>query len=376
MNITSFYVHGVPNGQEIWGDEQDRDYLKSFYTTYKEQTQFVVEIIPAKNRSFYSYIKGKCVSDSANREGSYFGMTVSFNGVYCTDTESLYRLFEQIFDKLIVGTILTKQNNSFRYIHSYFDGTTLETIKKKFFQQLEAFSDDFVQIDNSYMHSQNKQVPCYNITDVDCSSFFEDLKRNLKVYVSDEYLTKDTLISFWKKQVEPEKEKNRQLTDSNAELQNKVKVLSENQKKQDMEIGQLQKDKKFFENERNRLRDENQRIQTEFNKNKIRASVEKSVGQIKQPLDELLRSINRLSPPEEESAEPKIFSKKTLRYLNTLLLFIIFILLIICTKHLSQMDTTSAKKAKTEVKKNVDNNFNEKDTNTCWQKWKNYVKKD
>ena len=58
----NFYIHGVPKGQEIWGSEQDRNYIKSFYSaTCNEKVRFVVEIIPAKKKTYYTYIREKNV---------------------------------------------------------------------------------------------------------------------------------------------------------------------------------------------------------------------------------------------------------------------------------------------------------------------------
>ena len=137
---TNFYIHGVLKGQEIWGSEQDRDYIKSIYSApnnRNEQVRFVVEIIPTKKKTYYTYIREKTVFGAENREGSYFGMTVSFDGVYCTDNESLFTLFDTIFNKRIIGTLLQNQNGNFRFAVASFEGKNkeLESIQTEFLKQ-------------------------------------------------------------------------------------------------------------------------------------------------------------------------------------------------------------------------------------------------
>lgn len=335
MNNVNFYIHGVPKGQDIWGIDQDRDYIKSFYASYSEQVKFVVEVIPAKKRSFYTYVRGKNVFGFENRDGSYFGMTISFDGVYCTDTKSLYRLFENFFEKRILGLILTKNNNGFRYSTSSFEGKSkdLENLRGEFFHQLTKFKDDLEEIDSSFVSGSNNQVVSYNIIDVDSTSFFETLKKKLRIYVSAEYLSKDNQIANLNKQIEPEKEKNKKLTEENVELQNKIKTLSENKTKNEAELAQLRIETKKIEEERNNLKKKIVSLKSELERNKAKSSIEKSVGQIKQPLDELLRGVHRLVPDTNDNTEDRHYhSHRTngIRMLIRDIALLLILLLLIC----------------------------------------------
>lgn len=214
MNV-GFYIHGVPRGLDVWGTEQDRDYIKCFYSsTYTEEVRFVVEVIPSRRKSFYTYIVGKNVLGSEGRSGSFFAMTISFERAFCTDVYNLFHLFKIIFEKLIVGTLLTNQNGSYRYISGTFDGKEkeLNAIKAELLRELNQFIDDFEAIDGSFAASPS-QVVLFNNLDVDSPSFYETLKRTLKVYVSPEYQTKDEYIAKLKKKVEIENSNNQQLSE-------------------------------------------------------------------------------------------------------------------------------------------------------------------
>lgn len=297
---TAFYIHGVPKGQEIWGSEEDRGYIKSFYSSsYNEQIRFVVEIIPAKKKAYYTYLRAKNVYGSENREGSYFGITISLNGVYCTDNENLYALFDQIFNQKIVGTLLNNQNGNYRFVSSTFENKTkeIEAIKNLFLQQLEgSFKEDVENIDGSFVASSNNQTAFFNIADVDSSLFFSTLKKTLKVYISPEYPTKDSQIASLRKQIEPEKAKNKQLSEENAELKQQLTTATNSNKSYLSELSQLKADKQKLDEDNKKLRSENASLKSDLERNKAKNSIERSVGQIRQPLEDLLKGVKKLTP--------------------------------------------------------------------------------
>ena len=295
----NFYIHGVPKGQDVWGSEQDRDYIKSFYSaSYSESVRFVVELIPSKKRTFYTYIRSKNVYGSENREGSYFGMTVSFDGIYCTDNESLFTLFDTIFNKRIVGSVLQNQNGNYRFSVAAFEGKSkeLESIQAEFLKQLDSFADDLENMDNSFTGSSNGQVAYYNVSDIDNSNFFAVLRKTLKVYISPEYPTKDGQIASLKKQVEPEKSKNKQLTDEKAELEAKLSAATDKNKRNETELSQLRQEKQQLEDDNKKLWQENASLKSESERNKSKKSIESSVNQIRQPLEDLVKHIRKAMP--------------------------------------------------------------------------------
>ncbi len=225
MDDVNFYVHGVPKGHDIWGIEQDRDYLKSFYTA-RSTDEIRLDVL--RGKSFYTYIRGTNVSGFDDRKGSYLGLTISFDSVFCTDTESLCRLFEIVFERLIVGTILNEHNGNYRYSVSTFSSKTkeLEKVKTVLFRELEQFNDDFESIDNSFVALPSKQPTYYNLLDVDSPSFFSTLKRTLKICISNDYTTRDNYIVSLKNQLDSMKTENNKLADENRTLKVQVAELS------------------------------------------------------------------------------------------------------------------------------------------------------
>lgn len=297
----NFYIHGVLTGQEIWGSEQDRDIIKSSYSISndsKEQVRFVVEVIPTKRKTFCTYLRINNVFGAQNRSGSYFGMTVSFEGVYSTDNESLFRLFDTVFKKRIIGTILQNQNGNFRFAVASFEekNKELENIKVEFLKQLDSFSEDLDNIDNSFSSTSSGQIPLYNISDIDNSSFFNVLRKTLKVFVSPEYPTRDAQIASLLKQIEPERAKNKQLLEDKGELESKLSASIEKNKRYEAELASFRGDKQKLDEENKKLRTENASLKTDLERNKAKNGIERSVNQIKQPLEELLRHIRKISP--------------------------------------------------------------------------------
>lgn len=305
---TNFYIHGVLKGQEIWGSEQDRDYIKSIYSApnnRNEQVRFVVEIIPTKKKTYYTYIREKNVFGAENREGSYFGMTVSFDGVYCTDNESLFTLFDTVFNKRIIGTLLQNQNGNLRFAVASFEGKNkeLESIQTEFLKQLDSFSEDLDNIDNSFSSTSSGQIPLYNISDIDNSSFFNVLRKTLKVFVSPEYPTRDAQIASLLKQIEPERAKNKQLLEDKGELESKLSASIEKNKRYEVELASYREGKQKLEEENRKLRTENVLLNNELERNKAKNGIERSVNQIKQPLEELLRHIRKISPVSSDESK-------------------------------------------------------------------------
>jgi regulator of replication initiation timing len=163
-------------------------------------------------------------------------------------------------------------------------------------KQLDSFAEDLEKIDSTFTGAANSQLAYYHTSEVDSSNFFAVLKQTLKVYISPEYATKDAQIASLKKQVDPEKAKNKQLSEDNAQLEERLSVATEKGKRNDSEIASLRSDKQKLEEENKSLRNENSSLKSELERNKAKNSVERSLSQIKQPLEDLLKGVRKLVP--------------------------------------------------------------------------------
>lgn len=118
--IIDFEVHGVLSfGHTIWNKKSD--YAKKFYSSDEIRgggnSAFFIEINRDLTgyKTFYTYIINN-VYASSNRSGSYFGITISTDALY-TDIRLVYAALDSIFNKMVLGKILTKlSTGGFKYI--------------------------------------------------------------------------------------------------------------------------------------------------------------------------------------------------------------------------------------------------------------------
>ena len=299
---TSFYIHGVPNGQQIWGDEQDRRYIESFYTQFfKEEERLILELRPAKNRCYYTYLraKEKNIFDANNREGSYFGMTISFVGVFCTDTGSLFDLFQQVFKKKIVDTVLSQQGgNNFRFKTNSLDSINdeLNQIKRVFLNELiEQFDEkfDFETIETNTLDTNSYSQFCeFNIKDVDSPLFFDTLKRCRKIVVSPEFPNKDKNIEKLNKEIDSLTRQKKQLNDEKEGLESELSTLRNKNEGLNRDIQSLEMKKSDDERKINDLQNKNEELKR--NNNNISKKVEHLINDIQKPLKDVERIIGDL----------------------------------------------------------------------------------
>ncbi len=105
MNV-KFYIFGTPEIFDLYfGTADDISYFQIFYDGSNEDVKLSIHR-KANGDVSYSYLRYKFISGSG-RTGSFFGMSVVFNGQYCDDTTKLYRLFDTVYKDIIL------KNNSF-----------------------------------------------------------------------------------------------------------------------------------------------------------------------------------------------------------------------------------------------------------------------
>lgn len=154
MSQPSFYIFGVPNGFDILdGDINATSYFQSYYNPSKENTKFSIHRNTGDGGITYAYLKYN-LSSGKGREGSFFGMALYFpEKAFCIDILKLYRLFDAIYDKVILadGEIL-KPTDGTSYIQAKYTITRFSE-KREYISQrvlsnllanLEKFADAFV----------------------------------------------------------------------------------------------------------------------------------------------------------------------------------------------------------------------------------------
>ena len=96
------YAHGVPNGQDIWGNPgADIQYIEAFYGRRSSiPSQVFLEIMKFDGEiySYYTYFRYGNFQEKEGRSGGYFALTLRVN-YYYVDIQNIYNLLEASFNK-------------------------------------------------------------------------------------------------------------------------------------------------------------------------------------------------------------------------------------------------------------------------------------
>lgn len=309
-----FYIHGTPKGQNIWGADEDRDYIKSFYTSEtEEKVRFIIEVSPRKNHTYFTYLRCKDFLSADHRSGAYFGMTMSIDGLYyCKDTVNLYKLFDQIYTNYVAnGTIVARQQDKEAYLISAFaeKAAKLEEVQKVL---VKTFTDSFVEtgdirkIESKDIAKESSTPQRYNLSDVDSQAFQASLRNNLKVYVSTDYPSKDNLIAHLNQQINPEKEKSKRMAEECGKLQEQLNNTIRERDSLRQKAGVLDTTRQQLEGT---LRDKERRISDLEQRNRLlekertKQQVETTIRQIHPQIKELSKQMSLIAPDRQYDVE-------------------------------------------------------------------------
>lgn len=218
----TFSIHGVPYGSQSWGDISDSEYLKSFYNSVSASnvpTQMIVDIRYSGSTicSYYHYLILSNVNDYESRPGSYFGMTICFEGVFCSDFVELYKLLDACFEKVVLNSVLINSGERYKYALADFDSANNIAALKRvdgvirkniplFEHNLVAFPENF-----SPKHRDDSWIEKWSIDDVGNKTFVNILLRDSMASISPFYP-----VSYKKVEI---------LQGDNRTKDNKIKVL-------------------------------------------------------------------------------------------------------------------------------------------------------
>ncbi len=194
----TFSIHGVPYGSQSWGDISDSEYLKSFYNSVSASnvpTQMIVDIRYSGDTicSYYHYLILRNVDDYESRPGSYFGMTVCFEGVYCSDFVELYNLFNTCFEKVVLNSILVKSGERYKYAFSDFDSAnntaTLKRVDVSIRNNIPLFEHNLVAFPENFSpkHRNDGWIEKWSIDDIGNKTFVNILLRDSMASISPYY---------------------------------------------------------------------------------------------------------------------------------------------------------------------------------------------
>lgn len=146
-------ISGVPKGQSFQGDEPVENYAKGLYRPEYISAEHNLFIINARVEQgkycfYYSYLIPH-TSDSDNRTGGYFALTLKMKEHYCEDLSRLYQLFKQVCDNKVTGVFLNK-NKKFLIDTFASRKDKCEELIELFKQLLASnFSGSFTKLENN-----------------------------------------------------------------------------------------------------------------------------------------------------------------------------------------------------------------------------------
>lgn len=194
----TFSIHGVPYGSQSWGDISDSEYLKSFYNSVSASnvpTQMIVDIRYSGNTicSYYHYLILSNVDDYESRPGSYFGMTICFEGIFCSDFVELYKLFDACFEKVVLNSVLIKSGERYKYALADFDSTNntaaLKRVDSVIRKNIPLFEHNMVVFPENFSpkHKDDNWIEKWSIDDVGNKTFINILLRDSMASISPYY---------------------------------------------------------------------------------------------------------------------------------------------------------------------------------------------
>lgn len=183
-------LHGVPNGQDIWGVSDDTHYISTFYVQKEDKETLSIETrkVSGKSYCYYNYLKYNGVTASDGRAGAYLGITLRFDAYY-KDILNVYHLCEIVYNNLL-DTILIKNGESVKFKIAKFEEAENELveIKKKLFNliNLSATAKDFVPINDTFFSNDSKIVKAF-LLDCTPDNVMQALVKYGKVEISKYY---------------------------------------------------------------------------------------------------------------------------------------------------------------------------------------------
>ena len=284
MNV-EFQIHGVlSSGQKTWKQE-DQDYYKQFYSDQTEDVLMIVEIVnrPHGVSTYYNYLRNNNILSA--RVGSYFGMTMRIDGAFCRDVKSIFMILDNLFNKMMVGSLLAQKGEKYEYAIDSFASQNdyLLQVEKQFSNMLNAFCSpqDFFEISSAYTSQGMKQS--VNASEITIPMAVETIKQRAKLYLSPTYQSK----AAQKKIADAKAEAEAAVADANARIQAAEDAHSKSRQKQEQEYESWKKEKKALEEARDAAIRDYQELEKKVRKAELNTSINAKISEIKQPIIQL-----------------------------------------------------------------------------------------
>lgn len=284
MNV-EFQIHGVlSSGQKTWKQE-DQDYYKQFYSDQTEDVLMIVEIVnrPHGVSTYYNYLRNNNILSA--RDGSYFGMTMRIDGALCRDVKSIFMILDNLFNKMMVGSLLAQKGGKYEYAIDSFTSQNdyLLQVEKQFSNMLNAFCSpqDFFEISSAYTSQGMKQ--CVNASEITIPMAVETITQRAKLYLSPTYQSK----AAQKKIADAKAEAEAAVADANARIKAAENAHSKSIQEQEQKSESWNKEKKALEEARDAAITQYRELEKKVQNAELNTSINAKISEIKQPLIQL-----------------------------------------------------------------------------------------
>jgi hypothetical protein len=182
------FLHGVPRGQDFFGLQDEQHQHEIFYTRSNESVKLVVEVKRkgATPYVYYNYLRYNGILGAAGRPGSYLGITLRLDMFY-PDIQYIFRMLDMAFNKYVVGTIVTKNADTYQYTSPDFSTKKqdIERLQQGVLEMLQAtcVEDKFIKIEDSLVNPITTSPECH-IDDATEGTTMATIKRYSRIVIS------------------------------------------------------------------------------------------------------------------------------------------------------------------------------------------------
>lgn len=310
--IYKIYIHGRPQGQDIWPqceNANDSHYLNSFLDSgIGSKVDAVLQTDIWQGNAYYTYLRRKNVVEKIARGGSgssYFAITIRFDQSFCRNVNSLFNLLTLVYNKFCNDNLVKTNNGTIQYLVNRFEERTdlINQISKVVGDNVEMVIAPYVEKIKNSKDTIDRDPLEYALLDADSPSFVDDMLKH-KLVVSPDYATLHSQIQPLKSQnsslateLEKWKTNANTLQQDKLALQNQVVGLSEEKVKLEKSLSSASENaKKTFTS---KLREKEEELI------KVKAVADKK----EQSLQSLIEENNRLREANEKSAKTQELSE-------------------------------------------------------------------
>lgn len=257
-------LHGCPQGHRVSSETADQMYFQQFYSRVSSIPQeFCCEFNQSSKLVYYTLIINNTIEES-NRQGGYFGMTLSLD-CYYNNLQYIYSLFQIAFRKFVLGKVVTPTSGTYKFLIQDFSqvNETISEITKFFIDQfkLAMLPSELLDVSN---FSRSGATISLNWSDCSQNIMLQNMQKVGKVFISDEYESQKVVAA--KNALVIEKEKlAKEFASKEASLRGELKQEAD---KQNVQISSLYQQLTGLKSEKSKLESEKKELLSDVERHK------------------------------------------------------------------------------------------------------------